>query len=64
MHPAKPGWLRVDGRYAGPAPAEISILGRSGKRVRVELMRDGVAVAMTELKLHPLMDKTWEPEEA
>ena len=62
--PTTPGWLRVDGRYAGPAPAEISIPGRSGKRVRVELMRDGVAVATTELKLHPLMDKTWEPNEA
>jgi len=63
VQPVTPGWLRVDGRYAGPAPAEISILGRSGKRVLVELMRDGVAVATTELKLHPLMDKTWEPQE-
>ena len=61
--PAKPGWLRVDGRYAGPAPAEISISGPAGKRVLVELMRDGVAVAETELKLHPLMETTWEPQE-
>ncbi len=64
VQPSAPGWLRIDGRYAGPAPAEIAILGRSGKRVLVELMRDGVAVATTELKLHPLMAKTWEPQES
>ncbi len=58
-----PGWLRVDGRYAGPAPAEIAIVGRAGQRVLVELMRDGVAVATKDVQLHPLMDKTWQPQE-
>jgi len=63
VQPARAGWLRVDGRYAGLAPAEISIVGPAGKRVLVELMRDGVAVATTELKLDPLMAKIWEPQE-
>lgn len=61
VEPAVPGWLRVDGRYAGPAPAEITIPGRPGARVLVELMRDGAIVDSTELRLHPLMDKTWAP---
>jgi len=60
---AKPGWLRVDGRYAGAVPAEISVPGRQGKRVLVELMRDGAAVANTELQLHPLMNTIWQPQE-
>ncbi|NKB88258.1 MAG: protein kinase [Acidobacteria bacterium] len=55
------GWLRVDGRYAGPAPAEVTVAGRAGDEVLVELMRDGAVVDSTSLKLHPMMDKTWRP---
>ena len=58
----EPAWLRVEGRYAGPAPADITIQGRAGQEVRVEVMRDGACVAEQEVKLHPLMPKVWAPE--
>jgi serine/threonine-protein kinase len=60
VEPAEPAWLRIDGRYAGPAPAEVTIRGRAGADVRIEVMRDGACIAAREVRLHPLMEKVWD----
>ncbi len=52
----------VNGRFHGRVPTDIEIRGRAGESVALEMHWRGGGAARTDLTLHPMMPKVWNPD--